>query len=686
MASGQVRIARGPRCIALVGPYQSGKTTLLEAILYHCGSIPRQGHLADKNTVGDASLEARTLGMGVEVNVATANFMGESFTFLDCAGSVEFMQDAHDCLPGCDAAIVVCEADEKKAPALQLILKQLEALRLPHFIFINKVDKSTSRPHEALSWLQPASSLPLVMRELPIWKDGAIAGYIDLALERAFIYRKNAEAEIVAMPPDLGPNEKEGHFALLERLADHDDVIMEQLLSDQEPALERVMQDLAREAADGLITPVFFGAAELGNGIGRLMKALRHEAPDVAHTAARLGMKPGKGATAVVLKTFYTERGGKISVARVLSGEIADGSPIFGSDGQETRVGGVVALLGQTQTKLPRASVGETVGLSRLEKISTGETIGTAKGKTTQLLAGGKAPPLFGKAISVHDRKDEVKLTQALSKLIDEDPSLSLVHDEVTHEVVLWGQGEIHLRAAQERIKNRFGLDVSMARRKIGYKETIRKPMQIRGRHKKQSGGHGQYGDIVVEIRPLPRGQGFSFSDTIVGGSVPKQYIPAVENGIREWLVRGPLGFEVVDFAVNLSDGSYHDVDSSEMAFKLAARAAMVEATPQCQPLLLEPVLMVEIHTPSECTARINQIVTGHRGHVLGYDGRDGWPGWDTVRANMPEAEIGSLIVELRSATSGVGTFEFSFDHMAELTGRAAEAVGAAHGEENMAR
>ncbi len=679
MAAGQSRSAKGPRCIALVGPYQSGKTTLLEAILYRCGAIPRQGRLADKNTIGDASPEARTLGMGVEVNVATAKFMGESFTFLDCPGSIEFMQDMHQCLPGCDAAIVVCEADEKKAPALQLILKQLEALHLPHFIFINKVDKSTSRPHEALSWLQPASSLPLVMRELPIMKDGAITGYIDLALERAFIYRKNAPAEIVAIPADLSAEEKQGHFALLERLADHDDVIMEQLLSDQEPAPDRVMQDLAREAADGLITPVFFGSAEFGNGISRLLKALRHEVPDVAQTATRLGLNLSNSATALVLKTFFTERGGKISVTRILCGEMADGAIIYGSEGQETRVAGVVGLLGQAQSKLTKTVSGETVGLSRLENISTGETIATAKGKTIQLLERNHAPSLFGKAISVHDRKDEVKLTQALSKLIEEDPSLSLNHDAVTHELVLWGQGEIHLRAALERLKNKFGLDAAVAQRKIGYRETIRKPMQIRGRHKKQSGGHGQYGDIVVEIKPLPRGQGFAFSDTIVGGSVPKQYIPAVENGIREWLVRGPLGFEVVDFAVNLSDGSYHDVDSSEMAFKLAARAAMAEATPNCQPLLLEPIVSLEIHTPSECTARINQIITGHRGQVLGYDNRGDWRGWDTVKAHMPEAEIASLIVELRSATSGVGTFTFSFDHMAELAGRAAEMVVAAH-------
>ncbi|MDE2384825.1 MAG: elongation factor G [Alphaproteobacteria bacterium] len=676
MAAANGRSPKGPRCVALVGPYQSGKTTLLESILHRCGAIPRQGKLSDKNTIGDASSEARAHAMGTELNAATAQYMGESFTFLDCPGSIEFAQDARDALPGCDAAVVVCEADEKKAPALQLILKQLEELRLPHFIFINKVDKSNSRPHEALSWLQSASAIPLVMRELPIVKNGAVAGYVDLALERAFIYHEHAPAEAVDIPSDLGPQEKEAHFALLERLADHDDKMMEELLSDHEPTREHVMQDLARESADGLITPVFFGSAEHGNGIGRLLKALRHEVPGVEQTAARLGVTPG-GATALVLKTAHSERGGKLSLTRVLAGEIADGAVVYGG-GPEARVAGVFALLGQQQNKQAKAVAGDTVALGRLEGIATGETLSTAKGRTAQLTRPVRPAGVFGKAISVHDRKDEVKLTQGLAKLVEEDPSLRVDHSEATHELVLWGQGEIHLKVALERMKSKFGLEAATAPRKIAYKETIRRPMQIRGRHKKQSGGHGQYGDVIVEIKPLSRGEGFAFSDSVVGGTVPKQYIPAVEAGIVEWKARGPLGFEVVDFAVNLSDGSYHDVDSSEMAFKMAARLAMSEAMPQCQPLLLEPVAAVEIHAPSEHTARINQIVTGHRGQLLGFDGRDGWPGWDTVKAHMPEAEIASLIVELRSATSGVGTFTFAHDHMAELTGRAAEQVVAA--------
>ncbi len=679
MEQTNARRSTGARCIALVGPYQSGKTTLLEALLFRTGAIPRQGKISDKSTIGDASPEARAHAMSVELNVATTQFMGDSYTFIDCPGSIEFAQDQAAALAGCDMAIVVCEADEKKTPALQLILKQLDELKLPRLLFINKVDKSTSRPADALAWLQPASTVPLVLRQIPIWKNNVVTGFVDLALERAFIYREHAESTAIDIPADMAASEKSEHFAMLEKLADHDDAMMEQLLSDMEPPRNRVFDDLTRELAEGLITPVMFGSAEHGNGVGRLLKALRHEAPSTAQTAARLGLKSTGSATAQILKTFHTERGGKLSLARILSGDVSDGAVFYGAQGQDNRTAGLFSLLGQTPTKLAKAVAGDTVALGRLDTISTGETISTTKGNTSQLAHITKAPGVYGFAISVSDRKDEVKLTGAVLKLIEEDPSLALEHNTHTHEMVLWGQGEIHLRVALERLHHKFAVQATAKPRRMAYQETIKKSVSLRGRHKKQSGGHGQYGDIVVEIAPLPRGQGFEFTDTITGGVVPKQYIPAVEAGIREWMSQGPLGFSMVDFTVNLSDGSYHDVDSSEMAFKMAARLAMSEGMPQCQPVLLEPFVAVEIHVPSEATSRINQIVTGHRGQLLGFDGRQGWAGWDTVHAHMPESEMSSLIIELRSATSGVGTFTFTHNHMAELTGRAAEQVVAAH-------
>ncbi|MCB1379900.1 MAG: elongation factor G [Alphaproteobacteria bacterium] len=682
MDSTNGRRSAGSRCIALVGPYLSGKTTLLEALLFRTGAIQRQGKISEKNTVGDAAPEARSHGMSVELNAATTTYLGDSYTFIDCPGSIEFSQEARAALAGCDAAIVVCEADDKKAPALQLILKQLDELSLPRIIFLNKIDKSESSPRDVLAWLQPASSTPLVLRQLPIMSGTIITGFVDLALERAFVYQEHAESKVIDMPADLADLEKSERFAMMEKLADHDDALMEQLLSDLEPPRDVVFQDLSRELAEGLITPVLFGSAEHGNGVGRLLKALRHESPGVAETAARLGLKATDGVVAQVLKTFHTAHGGKLSLARILSGEIADGAIFYGAEGQDSRTAGIFTLLGSAPAKQSKAAAGDTVALGRLENIATGETISTTKGNTAQLAAVPRAPGVYGMAISVSDRKDEVKLTSAIAKLIEEDPSLSLEHNADTHEMVLWGQGEMHLRVALERLEGKFGVHAQSKPRRIAYKETIRKPTQIRGRHKKQSGGHGQFGDVVVEISPQPRGTGFVFTDTITGGVVPKQYIPAVEAGVREWMGHGPLGFPVVDFSVNLSDGSYHDVDSSEMAFKTAARIAMTEGMPQCSPVLLEPIVLVEIHVPSDATSRINQIVTGHRGQLLGFDGRDGWPGWDTVKAHMPESEMGSLIIELRSATAGVGTFTYGFDHMSELTGRAADQVVASRREE----
>ncbi|MGE0238037.1 MAG: elongation factor G [Parvibaculaceae bacterium] len=673
-ANGRER--QGPRCIALVGPYLSGKTTLLEAILFRLGAIPRQGKVADKTTIGDAAPEARAHGMSVELNAATVQFMEESFTFIDCPGSIEFGQEARAALAGCDAAVVVCEPDDKKMPALQLILKQLDDLKIPRFIFLNKIDRSEGRLRDVLNYMQPASATPLLLRQIPIWKDEIVRGFVDLALERAFVYREHAPSEVVDMPTDMLDLEKEARFAMLEKLADYDDELMEQLLSDIEPPRDRVFGDLSRDLAEGLVTPVLFGSAENGNGIFRLMKALRHEAPGVGATTKRLGLAGANGGAVLqILKTFHTPHGGKLSLSRVLSGVIADGATVHGGKGQDARIAGMFTLMGSTPQKIGKAETGETVALGKLDGMATGETIATAKGVTTQLLKLEIAPGVYGLAISVADRKDEVKLTSAIAKLVEEDPSLSLEQNPSTHEMVLWGQGEMHLRVALERLMGKFGVQAHARPRRIDYRETIRKSVQIRGRHKKQSGGHGQFGDIVVEIKPLARGSGFTFTDTITGGVVPKQYIPAVETGIRDWMGQGPLGFPVVDFTVNLSDGSYHDVDSSEMAFKTAARIAMSDGMPQCSPVLLEPVVAVELHVPNDATSKVNQIVSGHRGQLLGFDGREGWPGWDTVKAHMPESEIGSLIIELRSATAGVGTFVFKHDHMSELTGRLADQV-----------
>ena len=671
--------ASGPRCVALVGPFQSGKTTLLEAILARTGAVARQGTIEAGNTVGDASKEARHHKMSVELSVATTTFMGDAYTFLDCPGSVEFAHDMRAALPAVDAAIVVCEMDEKKIPQLQLILRELEDQKIPRILFVNKIDKADSSVHDLLALLQPASRTKLILRQIPTFAGDIITGFVDLALERAFVYKEHAASEVVPLEGDAADREKTARFSMLETLADHDDKLMEQLLEDIEPPRDKVFDDLTRELREGLVCPVLMGTAARANGVLRLLKALRHESPGIAETAKRLGVKAGAGdAVAYVLKTLNTTHGGKLSIARVLSGQIGDGTTLSTGDGEVGRVAGVFKLLGQTTEKRGPAAVGETVGFAKLDKAKTGETLSTGKQAHAAVAKIEPYAPVLAIAITAKERKDDVKLGQALNKLAEEDPSITIVHNPETHEVVLWGQGEMHLRVATERLHDRFGVAIERRQPSVGYKETIRKGVVQRGRHKKQSGGHGQYGDCVLDIKPMPRGAGFSFEDKITGGVVPRNYIPAVEEGVIDALKHGPLGFPVVDLHVALVDGSYHTVDSSDMAFQLAGRIGIHEGLPQCQPVLLEPIHLVEIVCPSEATAKINALMSGRRGQILGFDTREGWEGWDVVRAKMPKAEIGDLIVEVRSATAGAGTFTFKFDHMAELTGRTADQIVAA--------
>jgi elongation factor G len=661
-----------------VGPFQSGKTTLLEAILARTGAVQRQGTVEAGTTLGDSSKEARYHKMSVEATVATTTFMGDNYTFIDCPGSIEFIHDMRSVLPAVDAAVVVCEADEKKVPQLQLILRELEDQNIPRFLYLNKIDKADKRIRETLKLLQPASRVPLLLRQIPIWKDEIISGFVDLALERAYVYKEYAASEVIDLRGEDLARKKEARFTMLETLADHDDALMEQLLDDIEPPRDKVFDDLSRELRERQVVPMLLGVATRSNGVLRLLKALRHEAPGVVGTAERLGLEAGSDAVAVVLKTFHTPHGGKMSVARLLAGQAGDGTTFTTPAGEAGRAAGVFKQTGQHFEKRTAATAGETVAFGKLDNANTGDTLSAGKAAHAALVDVKPYPPVLAIAVQAKERKDDVKLGQAFAKLTEEDPSLTIQHNAESHEVVIWGQGEMHLRVATERLGDRYGVPVSSHAPAVGYRETIRKPITIRGRHKKQSGGHGQFGDVVLEIKPLPRSAGFTFEERITGGVVPRNYIPAVEEGVIDALKQGPLGFPVVDIAVALIDGSYHTVDSSDMAFRTAGRIGISEGLPQCQPVLLEPIHLVEIVCPSDATAKMNAILSSRRGQILGFDAREGWPGWDVVRAQLPEAEIGDLIIEVRSATAGVGTFTFKFDHMAELIGRTADQIVAA--------
>ena len=671
-------IPTGPRNIAIIGPYLSGKTTLLEGLLHACGATNRKGSVTEGTTVGDSAAEARARNMSTELNVGSATFMDSEFTFLDCPGSVELLQESLFVLPGVDAAVVVCEPDADKAQALASLLHSLEESGVPHMLFVNKIDKATITVQALLDALQPISSKPLVLRHIPVQDGEMISGYVDLASERAYHYKPGEVSEVINLPESEEDAFGDARYSMLEALADFDDDLMEKVLEDITPEKEELYANLTKDFQDANIIPVLLGAAEQGGGIFRLLKALRHEVPAANVAATRAGADDLSGNVAQVLKTYHTQHGGKVSIARVWCGEIKEGMTLNGQ-----RVSSLFRMMGHDQQKIPNAAAGEVVGLGRMEEAITGETLsdtGSNSLGTPDIL-----PPVYSLAIAASKRDDEVKLSAALAKVRVEDPSITVGHDEDTHELVMRGQGDIHLKITMDRLLSKYGLEVKSERPKVPYMEAIRKSIEQHGRHKKQSGGHGQFGDVHLAIKPLPRGSGFEFVDKIVGGAIPRQYIPAVQSGVKDYLDKGPLGFPVVDISVTAFDGQYHAVDSSELAFKMAARTAMNEGMKQCNPVLLEPILEVAIAAPSEHTPKINAIVSGRRGQILGFDTRVGWSAWDVVSAHMPQSELHDLIIELRSATQGTGSYTATFDRLQELTGRLADDVVAANNEEQAA-
>ncbi|MEO0967415.1 MAG: elongation factor G [Cyanobacteria bacterium J06639_18] len=678
----QEKVKSGSRNVAIVGPYLSGKTTLLESLLFVTGAISRKGSCKEGNTVGDSSTEARARNMSVEVSAASTKYEDTNFTFVDCPGNVEFAQETYNALIGVDAAIVVCEPANDRVLTLAPLFKFLDDWEIPHIIFVNKMDRANNHVIAVLNALKTVSSRPLVPHQYPIMQGEALTGFIDLVSEQAYLYHSGAPAQQIPLPEELKAEERAAREDMLEALADFDDHLLEKLLEDIEPPQEEILKDLKLELGADLVVPVFFGVAEQDYGVRPLLEALIQEAPEPETTAQRRQFGQNQNINtpiAQVLKTYYTPQGGKLSLVRVWQGTLTDGIVLNG-----VRAGGMYRLTGPQQKLLRKAEAGEIVALSRLDNIYTGDTLSIDKESVKELPKAESLRPVYALAIAPEHRKDEVKLSSAIGKLLEEDPSLAWEQHGDTHEVILWGQGEIHLQVALDRLRRKYNLPMSTHMPQVAYKETIRKPVDsIHGRYKHQSGGHGQFGDVYLDIKPLPRGEGFNFKQTIVGGVVPKQYIPGVETGVREFLSNGPLGFPVVDVAVTLTNGSYHSVDSSEQAFKQAARAAMQTGMPKCKPTLLEPVLQVKVNTPSEFTSKVLQLLSGRRGQILGYEAVGNWQGWDSITAYLPKAEMQDFIVELRSQTLGVGSFSWEYDHLQEVPDKLADRVLAMNGDGN---
>jgi elongation factor G len=658
------------RNVALVGPNGTGKTTLLESLLFVTGAINRKGKAGDGNTVGDASTEARERQMSTEVNAATMKVDGTALTILDCPGSIEFAQEARNALLGVDAAVVVVEPVVERMITVSPLLKFLDAHQIPHLVFINKMDRSEVRYRDLIQSLRDLSDRPVIPHQYAIGRADELLGYIDLVTEQAYSYNPGAPSDRIDLPAEYREREHAARTEMLETLADFDDELMEMLLEEQEPPAEDIVRHLQKTLGADQVVPVFMGVAERDMGVRRLLEALLKETPDPGVTAARAGVDPNGPTLVQVLKTYHLPHSGKLSLVRMWAGELKDGMALGGM-----RVGGVYRMFGAHHENVGSAGPGEIVGLGRLEEAKTGQTLTNGSAAVSELPTAESTAPMYAFAIAADNRGDEVKLSAAIAKLVDEDPSLRFEQDPELQESLLWGQGEMHLRVAMDRLRSKYNIAVHGRPPQTPYRETIRKSIQSHGRHKKQSGGHGQFGDVKVEIRPRGRGEGFDLLHKIIGGAVPRQYIPAVEAGAREYLRRGPLGFPVVDVSVTLYDGQFHSVDSSELAFKMATALALKDGMAKCEPVLLEPILAVVISVPSDVTSKVLQLVTQKRGQILGYDAKDGWTGWDQISVHIPQAEMHDLIVNLRSLSQGVAFFSWSYDHLNPVPDKQAETV-----------
>ncbi len=644
----ETRNVGGPRSVALVGPYGSGKSTLFEALLDAAGAPVKR------------PADPRNRPMTTEIRLGHCSYLGDDWSILDCPGSIEFAQETRAALAMVDIAVVVVEPNAAKAATVAPLLKTLREENVPHITFINKIDTLDGSVADTLSGLQGHASCPLVLRQVPIFDGQAVSGYVDLMSERAYRYRKGQASELMQVPAAMRAEEQAALGSLVETLADRDDELLEKVLEDVKPTPEELYRDMRKDLQAGAVIEVLLGSAEHANGVRRLWKALRHDTPAASETAERKAINPDGPPLAQVFKTVYAGHTGKLSYARVWNGSIRDGASLGG-----TRLGGIYRFLNGELTKVPEAQAGDIVALGRLDGVATGATVSPAAA-AEPLPFPQPTPPVYALAIATTDRKDDVKLSGALHKLAEEDPSLFITQDQDTAETALHGQGEMHLLTTVERLARNFGLKLTTHKPHVAYKETIRKPVHEHGRLKRQTGGHGQFADVKIDVAPRPRGEGFQFIDKIVGGSVPRNFIPAVGEAAEEATRKGPFGYPVVDIAVTLTDGGFHSVDSSDMAFKTATQIAMKEAMAKADPVLLEPIDHVTISVPNDYTARAQRLLSGRRGQILGYAEREGWPGWDDVEALVPEAEMQDLIIELRSQTMGLGTFRRHFDHLAE--------------------
>ncbi len=668
------------RNVAFVGPNHAGKTSLVESILFVSGAITRRGKIADGTMTMDHEPEAIARQISTATSFARFTYRDNTFNVLDCPGFVDFVEEAKLALLGCDTAVFVVEPDPQKLIQMDSLLHYAEEIGLACLVFVNKMDKPDINFQETLDALKAMTGVktlhPMTALEYPISDASGLTGYEDVLNMEAYKFDAQGKTEKAAPPDSLMAEVETAHEKLIENLADTDDAVLEMVMDGKEPPVDLLKKDLKKAVCDGMCVPILVGSAHTDAGVLALLDTIVDICPSPAERVYKdkngkvIAVREDGPAVAQVIKTYVHPQFGKLSLARVFTGTINGDAHIIDTSrpgAKEERIGGLYWLLGKKQETLPSAPAGSVVAIARLETPHTGDTIVTGKDSTV-MFTPPPPPPLYSLAISPKSHSDEAKLSTLLGKIVEEDPLLKVDRDPDTNEYCIYGQGEVHLTLTRQRLERKYHLELDSKRPLIAYKESIQSKVEAHGRHKKQSGGRGQFGEVYLRLEPLDRGSGSKFSESIVGGAVPRQYIPGVEKGVMEALLRGPLAnFPVVDISVNLFDGSFHDVDSDEMSFKMAAIIAMREGLHKAHPIILEPIAEVIVIVPSSNTSGVLSQITGRRGHILGYGPSETQSGWDEVSAHVPQSELWDYIIELRTLSHGLGYYTWKFDHFSPV-------------------
>ncbi len=664
------------RNIAVVGTHHAGKTTLVEAILSHCGAIGRKGAVTDGTSTTDYEPECVGHAQSTTVGFAHCTADGIDMTLVDCPGFIDFFEETKLAISGCDAALVVLDGEPLRVSQTQALIDFIESRKMPHLFVVNKMDRPGSDFNRTLEALQNAYGRHVVAEQLPIGAAENFKGYVDLAARKAYLYEGAGEKD-AEIPADMQERASQAHVQLLEAIADFDDHLMEELLEGVEPPLEEVEKDLCVECAHDQIVPVLVAAGLPGYGAAALVRALEKwfpspaDAPVLDAEGRPIEPKADGPVIAQVIKTSIHPQSGKLSIVRIISGTLKSDATLTNitKGGEKVRSGGLYRLQGKKAEAVSEAGPGSIVAIARLESVATGDTL-TENNFKVLLPRVPSNEAVFAVAIRPKERMDEAKISQMLARIVDEDPSLRLERAPITNELLLMGNGEQHVSIAVERLTRKYKVEVVTAPPMIPYQETITAGTEVHARYKHQTGGHGQFGDVWLRFQPQDRGHGVTFEVKIVGGVVPRQFFGAVEKGVREALMHGSVsGYPVTDLHIVLYDGAYHDVDSSEQAFRTAAGMGVRDAMPKCNPAVLEPIVHVAVTIPSNYTSSVMQQLTGKRGQILGMNPADK-PGYDTIEAYVPQVELARYITELRTATQGLGTYLWRHERFDPVPGK----------------